>query len=116
MNLKGKFGQRRALAAAAVTLLAVFSISASGTRPVEKSEDVIEEMSVDFREDFNGSFIDESIWTIADWEEHGGKTGPERCFVKDGYLHMVVINNDGEILSSAIQTKQEFRYGRWEAR
>ena len=68
-----------------------------------------------FFEDFKGSSIDESVWTIATWSEHGGQCGWERCYVKDGYLNMMLIN-DGNILSSAIETKQTFLYGRWEAR
>ena len=69
-----------------------------------------------FLEDFNKSSIDETVWTIADWSEHGGQCGRERCFVKDGYLNMLLVNDNGTILSSAIETKQTFLYGRWEAR
>ena len=69
-----------------------------------------------FREDFNGTSIDESVWTVATWAEHGGQCGKERCFVKDGYLNMQFINDNGTFLSSAIQSKQEFLYGKWEVR
>lgn len=68
-----------------------------------------------FLETFDGKFIDESIWRIAEWEEHGGQTGRDRCYVKDGNLNMILKNNNGQILSSAIETKQRFLYGRWEA-
>ena len=118
MNLKQPFKQRDVFVAATIIflLLVVLSVSAQGLRPVKKLEERIEEPKGTFREDFNDATIDESSWTIADWKEHGGQTGTERCYVKDGYLHMVLLNNDGEILSSAIQTKQKFMYGRWEAR
>ena len=69
-----------------------------------------------FIEDFNGSSIDESVWTIAGWSEHGGQCSRERCYAEDGYLNMLLINDNGKILSSAIQTKQTFLYGKWEAR
>ena len=75
----------------------------------QKSESV-------FYEDFNGVTIDESIWTVGTWEEHGGQLSPERCYVKDGYLNMLLINDNGKYLSSAIQSKQYFLYGKWEAR
>jgi len=69
-----------------------------------------------FREDFNGDTIDTSIWQVATWREHGGQTGVERCYVEGGYLNMVFINSSTEgFLSAAIQTREEFLYGRWEA-
>jgi|SRR5690554_952910 len=118
MDLKEQFKQYRKSAAVAmiVMLLTILSISGCGTHSTKKTNGEIEEPEGVFMEDFNGDVIDESIWTIADWQEHGGQTSPDRCFVKDGYLHMLLLNNEGEILSSAIQTKQEFMYGRWEAR
>ncbi len=69
-----------------------------------------------FRDDFNGAAIDETVWQVATWTEHGGQTGKERCYTKDGCLNMKFINNNGTYLSSAIQTRKEFLYGRWEAR
>jgi Beta-glucanase/Beta-glucan synthetase len=69
-----------------------------------------------FFEDFNNSLIDESIWTIATWLEHGGQCGWDRCYIEDGNLIMELINEDSTILSSAIETKQTFLYGKWEAR
>jgi beta-glucanase (GH16 family) len=69
-----------------------------------------------FRDDFNIDTVDASVWQVATWSEHGGQTGTERCFAKNGYLNMKFINNNGTFLSSAIQTRKEFLYGRWEAR
>jgi len=69
-----------------------------------------------FRDDFNGTTIDETVWQVATWSEHGGQTGKERCYAKDGFLSMLFINNNGTYLTSAIQTRKEFLYGRWEAR
>lgn len=69
-----------------------------------------------FREDFNDSIINEDIWLIGTWFEHGGQLGRERCYVNDGFLHMEIINKDGKILSSAIQTNKKYLYGKWEAR
>ena len=69
-----------------------------------------------FREDFNGTSVTNQVWQVATWAEHGGQTGTERVFVKDGYLHMVLVNDSERgILSSAIQTREKFGYGRWEA-
>ena len=68
-----------------------------------------------FFEDFNQ--IDSKLWRVAGWTEHGGKTSPERCYAKDGFLNMIFINDQDEgYLGSAIQTVDEFFYGRWEAR
>ncbi|MCP4674176.1 MAG: glycoside hydrolase family 16 protein [Deltaproteobacteria bacterium] len=70
-----------------------------------------------FRDDFNGTEVDTGVWQVATWSEHGGQTGTDRCYVEDGNLNMVLINDSsGGILSAAIQTRQEFLYGRWEAR
>ncbi len=71
----------------------------------------------EFFEDFEGDGVDTDVWHIATWEEHGGQTGTERCYTEDGYLNMVFINDSEEgYLSSAIQTREEYLYGRWEAR
>jgi beta-glucanase (GH16 family) len=70
-----------------------------------------------FEDDFNNGQIDESVWQIGTWVEHGGQTGRERCYTEDGYLTLTFINDSEEgYLSSAIQTREEFLYGRWEAR
>lgn len=67
-----------------------------------------------FFDDFEGSTINSS-WLVATWKEHNGQTGPERCFVKDGLLHLQFVNSSTEgYLSSAIQTRAEFLYGKWE--
>src|SRR5512133_1507113 len=68
-------------------------------------------------DDFDSSQINNSRWQVATWSEHGGQTGKERCYVKDGYLNMVFINSSNSgFLSAAIQTREEFLYGRWEVR
>lgn len=70
-----------------------------------------------FRDDFNGTEVDSSFWQVATWAEHGGQTGTERCYVEDGYLNLIFINDSDEgYLSSGIQTRDTFLYGRWEAR
>ena len=70
-----------------------------------------------FFDDFNGDEIDNTVWQVATWSEHGGQTGTERCYALDGYLNMIFINNgNDDFLSAAIQTRNEFLYGKWEAR
>ncbi|MFP4014711.1 MAG: family 16 glycosylhydrolase [Chitinispirillaceae bacterium] len=70
-----------------------------------------------FFDDFEESSVDNGTWLVATWEEHGGQTGKERCFVENGKLHMQFINSSTEgYLSSAIQTRDEYFYGRWEMR
>lgn len=69
-----------------------------------------------FREDFNSTEINESVWTIGIWTEHGGQLSKERCYVENGYLNMLFMNDKGKYLGSAIQTKQLFLYGKWEVR
>lgn len=69
-----------------------------------------------FFEDFNGP-INKKIWTVGGWSEHGGQLSPDRCYVRDSVLNMVFINDPEKgYLSAAIQTVDEFLYGRWEAR
>ena len=73
-----------------------------------------------FNEDFNTE-IDESVWQIARWVEHDGQTGRERCYADNGKLKLMFVyspNDPGgyDYLSSAIQTREQFLYGRWEAR
>lgn len=89
------------------------------TNPEDQSSKVFDtkEEHVDeiFFEDFN--HIDSKIWRVAGWTEHGGKTSPDRCYAKDGFLNMIFIHDPEEgNLGSAIQTEVEFFYGRWEAR
>ncbi len=70
-----------------------------------------------FFDGFDAGKIDETVWRIATWNEHDGQTGRDRCYVKDGLLHLVFENDSTNgFLSAAIETKQEFLYGRWEAR
>ena len=70
-----------------------------------------------FFDDFDGSAIDETRWQIATWSEHDGQTGRERTTVEAGNLKLVLINDASQgVLSSAIQTRDEFHYGCWEAR
>ena len=69
-----------------------------------------------FVDNFDGP-IDSKKWQIATWKEHNGQTGVERCYTADGYLHLIFINDSTKgYLSSAIQTREEFLYGKWEAR
>lgn len=70
----------------------------------------------EFEENFNGP-IDNSVWQIASWAEHGGQTSSARCYTSNGMLNMV-FRNDSVLgyLSAAIQTRETFLYGRWEAR
>lgn len=75
-----------------------------------------------FRDDFGGTTLDSSVWQVATWSEHGGQTGSERCYVRDGCLVLEFKNDPahfaahGLYLSSAIQSRGTFLYGRWEAR
>lgn len=69
-----------------------------------------------FFEDFNGE-IHKDTWDILTGSEHGAKLSVDRCFTKDGYLQMIFRNDpDKGLQGAAIQTKDEFLYGRWEAR
>ncbi len=72
-----------------------------------------------FVEDFDS--IDSSIWNVARWKEHGGQTSDARCYAEDGMLKMLFRYDPSQsgvqrYQSSAIQSKTEFLYGRWEAR
>ena len=70
-----------------------------------------------FFDDFNEAELDSSVWEVADWVEHGGQTSPERCYPQDSNLKMAFINDWQEgYLSAALQTREEFLYGRSEAR
>jgi len=70
-----------------------------------------------FEDDFDGTEVDTAVWQVATWTEHGGQTGVDRVYVEDGKLHLVFINDSSAgYLSSAIQSRDEFLYGRWEAR
>lgn len=82
------------------------------------SQDVGEDyINEPFFDDFDGKTVNTDVWQVASWSEHGGQTSPERCFVSGGYLNMVFINDSkAGYLSAAIQTRNEFLYGKWEAR
>lgn len=70
-----------------------------------------------FFDDFDGDTLNSTTWLVATWKEHGGQTGRDRCFVEDGILHLHFINSSSDgFLSSALQTRQEFLYGKWEMR
>lgn len=95
----------------------IFSISCrigDGSNRYEEPDEPY--VKTDFRDDFTGTEIDSSIWQVATWTEHDGQTGTDRCYVADGYLHLVFIYENENYLSAAIQTWDEFYYGRWEAR
>mgnify|MGYP001202166404 CR=1 FL=1 len=73
-----------------------------------------------FRDDFDGTAVDESAWQIATWVEES-RTSRDRCYVADGRLNLVFIY-EGEdaqgndiFNGAAIQTRDEFLYGKWEA-
>lgn len=69
-----------------------------------------------FRDDFNSSAINESVWTIGTWYEHGGQLGRERTFLQDGKLNLVFRYDPAKgFLSSALESKQRFGYGTWKA-
>jgi beta-glucanase (GH16 family) len=70
-----------------------------------------------FRDDFYGLSVDAQAWQVATWMEHGGQTGPERVYAAEGRLNMIFENDSvAGYLSSAMQSRQEYLYGRWEAR
>jgi len=105
--------------------LIIISVVFTGCGDSSEPEDDIDDSNLGeeeyvktpFADEFNGNEVDGSVWRIATWVEHGGQTGRERCFVKDGYLNLVFINDSEKgFLSSAIETNDEFLYGRWEAR
>ncbi|MFP4662329.1 MAG: family 16 glycosylhydrolase [Halanaerobiales bacterium] len=77
----------------------------------------------DFFDNFDGDSVDTSKWLVAGWVEHGGQTSRDRVYTEDGKLVMVFeydtdyYNENGLYKSSAMQTRRDdFRYGRWEAR
>ncbi|TVQ34862.1 MAG: glycosyl hydrolase family protein [Spirochaetaceae bacterium] len=77
----------------------------------------------DFIDTFEGSTVDSAKWRIGTWREHGGQLSADRVYVEDGKLVMVFeydsdyYDQTGLFKSSAIQTRRDdFGYGRWEAR
>ncbi len=89
----------------------IFLIISSGCElPAQDNEP-----EASFYEPFD--ILDSSLWQVASWSEHGAQTGPERCFVENGKLNMIFINDSNEgYLNAAIQTRDEYLYGTWEAR
>ena len=68
-----------------------------------------------FHENFDKP-IDNKVWQVLAGREHGGDLSRDRCYVENGLLNMIFINDPEKgYLSSAIQTRNEFLYGRWEA-
>lgn len=80
-------------------------------RAVEENQDIPV-----FRDDFDGTLVNEDVWEVGTWTEHGGQLSPERVFIKDGVLNMLLINENDTIKSSAIQSRETFLYGKWETR
>lgn len=71
--------------------------------------------NTEFFEDFDGP-LDDQVWQVLTGHEHGGDLSAERCYTENGMLHLIFINDSATgYLSSAIQTRDEFLYGRWEA-
>jgi beta-glucanase (GH16 family) len=102
---------------AIVFLFVLITIAACGDHLSLEPSTIEEYEKKLFEESFDSSTVDSDIWQVAAWVEHGGKTGPERCYSANGNLNMIFINNSVlGYLSSAIQTRKEYRYGRWEAR
>ncbi len=81
------------------------------------------EPAYDFIDSFQDGVIDTSVWQIGTWTEHGGRLSRDRVYVQDDMLVMVFeydtqyYQETGLFKSSAIQTRRDdFGYGRWEAR
>ncbi|TVR35352.1 MAG: glycosyl hydrolase family protein [Spirochaetaceae bacterium] len=81
------------------------------------------EPSYDFIDTFQDGEIDTAVWQIGTWTEHGGRLSRDRVYVQDDMLVMVFeydtqyYQETGLFKSSAIQTRRDdFGYGRWEAR
>ncbi len=70
-----------------------------------------------FFDNFAADEINAAVWEVGTWSEHGGQTGVERTYLEDGKLNLVFVNDSEEgYLNAAIQTRETFLYGRWEAR
>lgn len=100
----------------ATMLFSIILTSCSEDEGNDSTKDGDKVGKVVFREDFNQPNIDENVWRIGTWSEHGGQLSRDRCFVKDGYLNLLFINDKDKFKSSAIQSKDEFLYGKWEVR
>ena len=66
----------------------------------------------------NFDTLDKTVWDVGGWKEHSGQTSPTRCYATNGMLNMVLRYDSAteSILSSALQTRKTFLYGRWDAR
>jgi beta-glucanase (GH16 family) len=94
-----------------VVLLAVTSLFAQTAPNGERY------VNTPFLDNFNGPSVNGITWQVAGWSEHGGQTSPSRCFVRDSMLVMQFINSSTDgYLSSAIQTRLEYFFGKWEFR
>lgn len=90
--------------------MVVFSFAA----PAPNGEKYVDSV---FFDNFDKKEVNSAKWHVATWKEHGGQTGKDRCFVKNGFLHLQFTNSSTDgYLSSAIQTREEFFYGKWEMR
>jgi beta-glucanase (GH16 family) len=71
-----------------------------------------------FEDNFDKDKVDETVWTVGFWKEHAGQLKRENCFTKDGMLNMILKYDSvtKTVLSSALQSKKTFLYGRWEYR
>lgn len=107
-----------ALLAAAAILLCSGCGGSEETAPQAYDSEGEQELAKEiFRDDFNNAQVNSAVWQVATWSEHGGQTGTERCYVENGLLNLIFINDTDEgYLSAAIQSRDSFLYGRWEAR
>lgn len=75
---------------------------------------------IDTTPSFEDSFtsIDSSVWQVASWQEES-LTSPSRCYVTNGILNLIFRYEPASTnknLGAAIQARNTFLYGRWEAR
>ncbi len=78
---------------------------------------------VDFLERFDQGTIDPDVWRKGTWQEHDGQMSEERVFL-DGDVLVLAFEYDEDFFeetelfkSSSIETiREDFLYGRWEAR
>ena len=103
-------------------MLSAFQSCESANNKGESGKEGSISTTPSFEDNFDSS-INNEVWQVAGWVEHGGKTSPDRCYTADGKLNMIFrydpslvsVTNTG-FLSAAIQTRKSFLYGRWEAR
>lgn len=93
-------------------------VAAAADVDANANADDIDPAEYDFYEDWSDG-INAERWLVAGWREHGVQMSPERVVVdEDGRLNITFVNDAEEgYLGGALQTQREdFRYGRWEAR